>query len=133
MTPTFWSSFLFLSNVIHFLITGYYEYAELFMALFVTSIVYRLYHNIYTMILDKLAIFAVILYGGFLFWNKAFSTEKGYALSFIIGTFVGTAYLYYYGYCNNEFCFDKDSDVNQISHAFLHFLSSMGHHLIALL
>ena len=133
MTPTFWSSFLFLSNVFHFLIVGYYEYAELFMALFITSIVYRLYDNIYTMILDKIAIFAVVSYGGAMLWNKAFSTEKGYVLPFIIASFLGTGYLYSYGYCYNEFCFDKDSDVNESTHAFLHFISSMGHHLIGVL
>ena len=133
MTPTFWSSFLFLTNVIHFLITGYYEYAELFMALFVTSIIYRLYNNIYTMLLDKVVIFSIVLYGGFLFWNKALSSEKLYALPFIVATFVGTIYLYYYGYCHNAFCFDKDPDVNETTHAFLHFISSMGHHLIGLL
>lgn len=133
MSPTFWSSFLFLSNVVHFFIVGYYQYAELFMALFITSIVYRLYDNIYTVILDKLAIFAVVFYGGTLLYKKAFSSEKAYALPFIIGTFVGTIYLYYYGYLHNEFCFDEDPDVNESTHAFLHFLSSMGHHLIGLL
>lgn len=133
MSPTFWSSFLFLSNVVHFFIVGYYQYAELFMALFITSIVYRLYDNIYTMILDKVAIFAVVFYGGAMLWNKAFSSEKSYTLPFIIGTFVGTGYLYYYGYLHNEFCFDEDPDVNESTHAFLHFLSSIGHHLIGLL
>jgi len=133
MKPTFWSSFLFLSNVVHFLIVGYYQYAELSMILFITSIIYRLYDNIYTIILDKLAIFAFVLYGGTLFCNKALSSEKAYAVPFIIATFVGTIYLYYYGYLNNTFCFDEDPDVNESSHAFLHFISSMGHHLIGLL
>ena len=133
MTPSFWSSFLFLTNVIHFLISGYYQYAELFMALFITSIIYRLYYNIYTVIIDKVAIFAVVLYGGVLFWNKALSSEKAYALPFIVATFVGTGYLYSYGYLHNEFCFDEDPDVNESTHAFLHFISSMGHHLIGLL
>jgi hypothetical protein len=85
------------------------------------------------MILDKVAIFAVVLYGGTLFLNKALSSEKAYALPFIIATFVGTGYLYYYGYLHNEFCFDEDPDVNESTHAFLHFISSMGHHLIGLL
>jgi cation transport ATPase len=133
MTPTLWSSFLFLTNVAHFLITGYYEYAELFMTLFVSSILYRLYDNIFTIILDKLAILAVILYGGSMFWNKMYSSEKRYVMPFIVLTFVGTIYLYSYGYCYNEFCFDEDPDVNQSSHAFLHFIYSMGHHLIGLI
>lgn len=133
MSLTLSTSFLYLTNVIHFFIIGYYEYAQLFLVLFITSILIRMYDNIYTLILDKVAIFAIIIYGGFLFWNKALSSEKLYTLPFIIGTFVGTGYLYYYGYCNNEFCFDKDPDVNQISHAFLHFISSMGHHLIGVL
>jgi hypothetical protein len=133
MTPSFWSSFLFLTNVIHFLIVGYYQYAELFMILFITSLVCRLYDNIYTLALDKLAIIAVVSYGGTLFWKKVFSTEKVYALPFIFITFIGTIYLYYYGYLHNTFCFDKDPDVNESSRTFLHFISSMGHHLIGLL
>jgi len=103
------------------------------MVLFITSIIYRLYYNIYTIILDKVAIFAVVLYGGVLFWNKTLSSDKFYALPFIIATFVGTGYLYLYGYLHNEFCFDEDPDVNESTHAFLHFISSMGHHLIGLL
>jgi len=132
MSPSFWSSFIFLTNVVHFLIVGYYQYAYLFMVLFVTSIICRLYDNIYILALDKLAIIAVVSYGGTLFWNKL-STEKAYALPFIVATFVGTIYLYSYGYYCKKFCFDEDPDVNESTRAFLHFISSMGHHLIGLL
>jgi hypothetical protein len=133
MTSSFWSSFLFLTNVVHFFLVGYYQYAELFMVLFLTSIICRLYDNIYILVLDKLAIIAAVSYGSILFWKKVFSTEKIYALPFIIGTFLGTIYLYYYGYYYNELCFDEDPDVNESTRAFLHFISSMGHHLIGLL
>ena len=103
------------------------------MILFTTSIICRIYHNIYTVLIDKVAIFFIVLYGFFMFWNKAFLSKKLYTLPFIVATFIGTIYLYYYGYLHNEFCFDKDPDVNESTHAFLHFISSMGHHLIGLL
>uniref|UniRef100_A0A6C0EEH8 Uncharacterized protein n=1 Tax=viral metagenome TaxID=1070528 RepID=A0A6C0EEH8_9ZZZZ len=48
-------------------------------------------------------------------------------------TFLMTIYLYYYGYYNNQYCFDKDINTANLYHSFLHFISFYGHNIIIIM
>ena len=81
--------------------------------------------------LDKLSIGGVVLYGGYLFLTKWDSISTKMALIIIV-TFLSTIYLYYYGYTNQSYCFDKNQERGMLFHSGMHVISSIGHHLIAL-
>lgn len=129
----FYSSFIFITNALVSLSYKEYAYAACFLALFLTSILYRTMKNVATNILDKIAIASVVFLGGNLFLSK-FSPESNLIHQIIIiCTFVTTIYLYYYGYCYTKYCYDSDPFIAQKYHAFLHIFASFGHHLILLL
>lgn len=138
----FYSSFVFLINVSIALYYGYYLYAGLFLALFITSLLQHSQYTLLTTILDKIAIFAVVFYGGYLFYNKITRyilsktrlDFKQIILSFlIIFTFLSTIVLYYYGYFNNCLCFcDNQIEANWF-HSFMHCVGSFGHCCIVFL
>ena len=48
----------------------------------------------------------------------------------IIGSFLGTFFLFFWGRQTKSYCFDEDEKVSEVYHALLHLLSSVGHHLI---
>jgi hypothetical protein len=66
----FYSSFIFLINVLIASYYKYYIYALLFFILWITSLIVHSNCNIYTNLLDKLAISLVVLYGGYIFYTK---------------------------------------------------------------
>jgi hypothetical protein len=45
-------------------------------------------------------------------------------------SFIYVIYLYYFGYYNNKYCFDKNKKNQMKWHALLHLVSSFGHNLI---
>lgn len=132
-----YSSFIFTTNIITAFYMNYYLYAILFSILTITSVIHHskfFYKNyyIYSKILDRFAVFCVIIYGGIILYNKIII--KGYShiilnLSIVI-CFLLVGYLYTYGYYVNEYCFDKDYCIQNNYHALLHIISSIGHHLI---
>ena len=126
-----YSSFIFLTNVIVFFILGYTFYAFLFLCLLLTSILHHSNPSTTTYMLDKLSIGGVVLYGGYLFLTKWDSISTKMALIIIV-TFLSTIYLYYYGYTNQSYCFDKNQERGMLFHSGMHVISSIGHHLIAL-
>jgi hypothetical protein len=129
----FYSSFIFITNVLASMYHKEYAYSASFFTLFMTSILYRTYTNVITNIVDKIAIVTVVFLGGNLFLSK-FSPESNlFEQIAIISTFVTTIYLYYYGYCYTKYCYDNDQDTAEKYHAFLHIFASFGHHLILLL
>ena len=127
----FYSSFIFLTNVIVFFILGYTFYAFLFLCLWLTSVLYHSNPSTTNYILDKLSILGVVLYGGYLFLMKWDSISTKIALIIIV-TFLSTIYLYSYGYAKQSYCFDKNQERGMLFHSGLHIISSIGHHLIAL-
>ena len=126
-----YSSFIFLTNVVVFLFLGYTFYAFLFLCLWLTSLLYHSNPSTTNYILDKLSIGGVVLYGGYLFLTKWDSISTKMALIIIV-TFLSTIYLYYYGYTNQSYCFDKNQERGMLFHSGMHVISSIGHHLIAL-
>ena len=139
----FYSSFVFLINVSITLYYGYYLYAGLFFTLFITSLLQHSHYTLLTTILDKIAIFAVVFYGGYIFYNKLTSYIlnktnaqrcKQIILSFLIlFTFLSTIVLYYYGYFNHCLCFCDDQIEANWFHSFMHCVGSFGHCCIVFL
>ena len=141
---TVYSSFVFLTNVIVAYIYQYYIYAVLFGALFATSIVVHVNeHNLFTNILDKCVISCIVLYGGYVFFQKCRDGltrggegEGGGDISIatmIVFTFLATIFLYVYGFFHGKFCFSEDVHVANMYHSLMHIVGSVGHHLIVLL
>jgi hypothetical protein len=131
MEASFISSFVFLTNVVHFLTAGYFVYAFLFLVLFITSVIVRLKKdNIWTLAADKIAILCVVLYGLMIFYNKSWVSENYILISLILFTFLAVVYLYVYGWCTDSYCFSEEGEMYR---AGLHCISSLGHHLIVLI
>ena len=136
----FYSSFVFLSNVLLALYYKYYFYAFLFAILIVTSTLYHSNYTFLTNMIDKITIFCVVFYGGYLFYKKlmdyyrtGFDTRQ-YILSFlIIFTFLSNIFLYYYGYLYCCFCFSEEQCSSELTHSLLHCLGSFGHCCVVLL
>lgn len=129
----FYSSFLFLINTAICWYYGDFIYASLFFALFVTSIIVHSYNNIYTILIDKLSIIGVVLYGGYIFWEKCREPgdiEKLVHGVLIVYTFIVTIFLYYFGYLYKKYCFCENREVANIWHSFLHLVSCIGHGMI---
>ena len=136
----FYSSFVFLSNVLLALYYEYYLYALLFTILIVTSTIHHCYYTTETTVVDKIAIYCIVFYGGFLFYKKLMEyyksgfNAKHYVLSFlIVSTFLSNIFLYYYGYLYDCFCFSSDKSASDWIHSLLHCLGSFGHCCIVLL
>jgi hypothetical protein len=127
----FYSSFIFLTNIIVFLFLGYTFYAFLFSCLWLTSVLYHSNPSTTNYILDKLSIGGVVLYGGYLFLTKLDSISTKIAMIIVL-TFLATIYLYSYGYAKQRYCFDKNQERANLFHSGMHAISSIGHHLIAL-
>ncbi len=131
LNSCFYSSFIFLMNVILFLYLGYTFYAFLFLCLWLTSALYHSAPSATNCILDKLSIFGVVIYGGYLFFTKRDSISVKMAMIIII-TFLTTIFLYGYGYKVKRYCFDKKKKRANWFHSGLHVISSIGHCFIAL-
>lgn len=133
----FYSSFIFITNAIAAIYYNKFVYASCFFLLFATSILYHTITNLFTNIIDKIAILFVVFCGFNLFLSKFSPDENKIHQIAIITTFVTTIYLYCYGYCYGycykKYCYDNNADTAYKYHAFLHIFASLGHHLILLL
>lgn len=134
--PLFYSSFIFLTNV---LIAYFYEefsYSVLFFTLFITSLIVHSNDNMYTNLIDKAVIFCIVIYGAYIFFNKCKHINSIYHIIFaiiIVTTFLLTIYLYCYGYFCNKYCFCEDEENAKLSHSFMHLVGSFGHNCIVLM
>jgi len=132
----FLSSLIFTTNIVIATYYKEYTYAILFTALLITSLIFHSNTNLYTIIIDKISIALIVLYGGYIFYNKCctIETQTETCIAFaIIVTFLATVYLYCYGYTCNKYCFYEDKFTANIYHSILHFIVSLGHNLIILL
>ena len=133
----YYSSFVFILNILVAYYNQYYTYAILFFVLLVTSIVHHYHYNETTCMINKITVCIVFIYGGHLFYDKCMNglfTGKEYFLSFIIAfTFLLTGVLYYYGKMNQCFCFYHEESIAARYHALMHVISSISHVCIALL
>lgn len=133
----FFSSFVFLTNVINNFFHCDYIYSGLFLTLFFTSILHHYYCETWTNYLDKMPIVAIISYGGMLYYKKLRENLNGssnVSIAFVpVICFYLTVFLYLYGDITDQYCFHKDDKIANTYHALMHFVSSIGHHAIMVL
>jgi hypothetical protein len=65
-----YSSYIFLANCLLAFYFEDYIYSLLFLCLAITSIIHHSSYNIYTSIIDKISVYCVIFYGGYVFYKK---------------------------------------------------------------
>ena len=129
-----YSSFIFLTNVFLAVYYEYYLYAFLFLLLTITSVFHHTKESIYTNLIDKIAVYCVIFYGGFIFYNKYKEDQMNIIKPcLIILTFLSVVFLYVYGYLTDDYSFHLDINISQKYHSLLHLISSIGHHIIIVL
>ena len=128
------SSFIFITNVLTTFHQKYYIYCFLFFGLTITSVLFHYHTNIYTNLVDRLFILSIVLYGGYLLYNKSrIDNQNQFKILFIIITFLLCIFLFFYGYYSNNYCYHPDKCIGNIYHCILHMISSFGHHLITFL
>ena len=133
-----YSSLIFITNALTALYKGYYLYSFLFVCLTVTSV---LFHSTYKKIyyyIDKISILCIVCYGTYMLYQKSeikseIKSVNTLKILFIITTFLATIFLYYYGYCTNNYCYHVNKDISNKYHGLIHCISSIGHHCIILL
>ena len=131
----FYTSFLFLINTILAFNCNYLIYGLVFFLLFITSTLYHYDKNSKYEIIDKIAVYTVVIYGGYIIIKKIIEKQKNEIynlidilyLLIIIGTFILTIYLYHIGYIYNKYCYDPDKFKAECTHGLLHFISMIGH------
>ena len=103
-----------------------------FLLLTVTSLYHHSHYTSFSRMIDKIAVYIVVLYGGYLFYDKInksslLSRMQIFISVIIVLAFLSTIVLYYYfiNYCEDPFTAD-------CYHAFMHCLSSVGHVCIAI-
>jgi len=126
------SSFIFITNALTSYYKEYYVYCCLFVCLTITSLIFHYNTNIYTTILDKVFILAIVSYGGYVLYNKTTIDNQIYVLLSVI-TFVLCVFLFCYGYCIGDYCYHPDRHIGDVYHSMLHIISSIGHHIIIFL
>jgi len=133
----YYSSFVFILNILVAYYNEYDTYAILFFILLVASIIHHSHYNERTCLANKIALYMVVIYGGYLFYQKmmnGLSTEREFILSFIIiFTFLLTGALHYYGKMNQCFCFYPEESIASRCHAIMHVVASISHICIAIL
>lgn len=65
-----YSSLFFLTNSVTAFLHEYYLYSGLFFILTVTSVVVHTHDNLYTNLIDKVAVSSIVLYGGYILHSK---------------------------------------------------------------
>ena len=138
-----YSSYIFLANCFLAFYFEDYIYSLLFLCLAITSIIHHSSYNIYTSIIDKISVYCVIFYGGYVFYNKYkknieenndnkenISIFEYIKYFIVIITFLLVIFLYFYGYVTNNYTFHPDDRTAQIYHCIMHFIASFGHAVI---
>jgi hypothetical protein len=123
------SSLFFITNVITAFFNEYYLYSFLFCILTITSLIVHYNDNIYTNIIDKMAVLSIILYGSCVLYNKI-NIKKWINCLTIIITFIICIYLYVYGFFIKDYCFCNKTHIAKKYHFIMHIISSIGHHFI---
>ena len=129
--PCIISSFIFLINILVGIYYKYYIYASLFVALFITSILFHSYSSFEYLTLDLIVVFSIFIYGGYILLQKI--NKNKYTILFICLLFLLSLYLFFYGYYSNQYCYDVNKQVANLYHVLLHMISSLGHILVVLL
>lgn len=127
------SSMVFLTNAVVAFWHEYYLYSFFFLCLTITSYWHHNNYTDYSYVLDKIAIFSIVFYGGYLFYTKTDKEPNLILSAIIVATFLATLYFYYGGYLLNDYCFHKDKNKADWFHSLMHIICSIGHHSIIIL
>jgi hypothetical protein len=132
-TILFLSSLYFITNIATAFYKKYYIHSFLFFILTITSlIVHFTEFNIYTNIIDKLAVLSVVIYGGYILYNKI-NVNKYINIFILFICFILCIFFYIYGYFQKIYCFDPDKYISENYHSIMHILASIGHHFVVFL
>jgi hypothetical protein len=131
------TSLVYLSNAFTCGIYQKKHYSALFCVLVMTSILFHSNPNTITNIIDKIPICGIVGYGGYTYVHAIQSNPIESSIStihYILPpiAFVYVLYLFAYGYITSQHCYDDDIIIANRSHAYLHLISSIGHHCILL-
>ena len=132
----FYSSFIFITNILVSYLYKYYLYSFFFFLLFITSIIVHSYGTLETNIIDKISILLIFFWGGYIYFKKCCQplSLNQYNMAIVVFlTFFATIYLYIYGWFTDQYCFNKEKEIANSYHSLMHFISSFGHILIVLL
>jgi hypothetical protein len=132
----FYSSFIFLTNIIIAYHLKYYVFSFIFVLLLITSLIFYTYTNIYTNLLDKIPILLLFVYLLNMLYNKCKKINNNFKICLsmlIVFSFLVTNYLFYYGYIVKEYCYHKDKKIADLWHSLVHVNTSIGFNLLFLL
>jgi hypothetical protein len=125
------TSLIFITNTLAAFYKKYYLYAFLFLCLTLTSLLYHSTHTFHANIIDKIATYLVVFYGGYMLYTKC---DKSILFNIlIIISFLACVFLYMYGCYINDFCFHPEPIIANSYHALMHFFVVFGHNLIIFL
>ncbi len=135
LNPCVYSSALFLLNSWLCAYYGFNVYAALFGILTITSLLFHTTprnhpHKIFFNVMDKIAVFSVVVYGAWTLWNN-WNKYSVKARFLVIATFLSTIILFSVGYMFAIFCYDPVW--GDVWHALLHIISVVGHAFLLLL
>ena len=131
--PCFWSSFIFLTNII---VSYYYDapiYVALSFALVISSIFFHYTQNDCIGIIDKGIVYVLALYGFYVFLYKCFYIKEAnwFYVYTIFMTFTATIILYY---SNITYFVVKLNNISgNFYHSIIQLLGSIAHILIVIL
>jgi len=128
LRPTTLSSFFFATNVLQLYNKNDKLYFYSFAGLLTASVLNHQTRKKVFYYIDKACIVSVVYFGGKNFIQYAPVNSLSILVPF---KFCTIFWLYYYGYSQNKYCFDKDEKKGNYYHIFLHMLSSFGHNIIA--
>jgi hypothetical protein len=132
-----YSSLFYLIITIVSFINKNYIFGVIALFLTITSLILHSCRTNYTLFIDKISIYMIVIYGFYLLYKKCskkkINLKMIILLCFIFATFFITIYLYYYGYYSNQFSFDKDINIARLHHSYLHLISAYGLSLINIL
>ena len=129
MSVLVWTSLYLLTNSIAAYHRDYIIYGFLFLTLTITSVLNHATHHPLINSIDKVAVYAVAIYGAYHIYSHS-SWNQVLMLLVIISTFLITLVLYEYGFRHNKYCFDPDPIASQMYHGYMHIIGSIGHHLV---
>lgn len=127
------SSLLFITNSINGIYKNNIIYSILFLLLTITSVFVHSYKdNIFINIIDKIIIIFVFLYGLYIIKNKN-NNENRIKILAIISSFLFVCWIYIGGFIYKEYVFESYQKNTELFHIIMHYVGSLGNHLILFL
>jgi hypothetical protein len=120
----FYSSFLFLINMIISCLYKKYDYSIYFLILTITSLIHHYFYNRLTFIIDRIIII-IIMYKVMKCVYDKFNIDKVFKNIAIFLSFFYILFIYYAGYCYKKLCYDLNDRVANLWHSSLHLVAFM--------